>query len=621
MAENNSTRQNRPQMRRPMGPGGRRGPGPIVEKPKNFRSALARLIRYIALYKVQIIVVALFSVCSTVFSVAAPKLLGNATTEIYNGVMRQAGGTGGIDFGALLSLLKLLGLLYVVSAVFSFLQEFIMNGVNQRIGQRLRSDINAKLHRLPMSYFDRHLSGEVLSFITNDVDTVTQGVAQSVTQVMSSVATVVGVLYMMITISVPMTLAVLLILPVSGLLVAQVVKRTQPLFKRRQAALAELTGIVEESYGGHTVLKAFNHEQASIEDFAVANESLYQASRKGAFFGGFIPPITDFMSNLSYVVVAVLGGWAATTGAITVGNIQSFIQYSRRLSQPINQVARISNTIQSTIAAAERVFEVLDEPEEPVTGTIVPDRWTSPGEVRFDHVRFGYDPEKVIIHDMSALAGSGKKIAIVGPTGAGKTTLVMLLMRFYDIQGGTIFVDGTDVRDMDRWGLRDLFGMVLQDTWLFSGTIRENIRYGRPSASDEEVYEAARAARADRFIRALPQGYDTVLNEESTNISQGQKQLLTIARAILSDPRVLILDEATSSVDTRTEILIQNAMDELMVGRTSFIIAHRLSTIRNADLILVMRDGDIVEQGTHEDLLAKGGFYAELYNSQFEHIA
>ena len=621
MAENNSTRQNRPQMRRPMGPGGRHGPGHIVEKPKNFRSALARLIRYIALYKAQIIVVALFSVCSTVFSVAAPKLLGNATTEIYNGVMRQAGGSGGIDFGALLSLLKLLGLLYVVSAVFSFLQEFIMNGVNQRIGQRLRSDINAKLHRLPMSYFDRHLSGEVLSFITNDVDTVTQGVAQSVTQVMSSVATVIGVLYMMITISVPMTLAVLLILPVSGLLVAQVVKRTQPLFKRRQAALAELTGIVEESYGGHTVLKAFNHEQASIEDFAVANESLYQASRKGAFFGGFIPPITDFMSNLSYVVVAVLGGWAATTGAITVGNIQSFIQYSRRLSQPINQVARISNTIQSTIAAAERVFEVLDEPEEPVTGTIVPDRWTSPGEVRFDHVRFGYDPEKVIIHDMSALAGSGKKIAIVGPTGAGKTTLVMLLMRFYDIQGGTIFVDGTDVRDMDRWGLRDLFGMVLQDTWLFSGTIRENIRYGRPSASDEEVYEAARAARADRFIRALPQGYDTVLNEESTNISQGQKQLLTIARAILSDPRVLILDEATSSVDTRTEILIQNAMDELMVGRTSFIIAHRLSTIRNADLILVMRDGDIVEQGTHEDLLAKGGFYAELYNSQFEHIA
>lgn len=611
---------------RPMGgPGGRRGPGGgghgpgrVVEKPKNFKKSLSRLIKYITAYKGQLLTVAFFAVCSTVFSVVSPKILGNATTEIYNGVMTHATGGEGINFSALLGILKILGLLYLISALFSFAQGYIMNGITQRIGAKLRSDINAKFHRLPLKYFDGRTNGEVLSYITNDVDTVTQGVAQSVTQIITSVATVVGVLYMMLTINIPMTVGVLLIVPFSGILVMQVVKRTQPLFKARQAALASVNGIVEESYGGHTVIKAFDHEAASIEEFDEENRKLYNASRKSEFWGGFIHPIMDFMGNLSYVMVAVLGAYSASVGAITVGNIQSFIQYSRRFSQPINQVARISNMIQSTIAAAERVFAMLDEEEEPQTGGLPVDEETVKGQVEFDHVAFGYDPDKIIIHDFSARAEQGRKIAIVGPTGAGKTTLVKLLMRFYDLNSGRITLDGMNIMEADRHQVRKVFGMVLQDTWLFSGTIRENIRYGRPEATDEEVYEAARAARADRFIRALPNGYDTVLNEEATNISQGQKQLLTIARAILKDPKVLILDEATSSVDTRTEILIQKAMDTLMEGRTSFIIAHRLSTIRDADMILVLRDGDIVEQGNHEELLARGGFYAELYNSQFE---
>lgn len=611
---------------RPMGgPGGRRGPGGgghgpgrVVEKPKNFKKSLSRLIKYITAYKGQLLTVAFFAVCSTVFSVVSPKILGNATTEIYNGVMTHATGGEGINFSALLGILKILGLLYLISAAFSFAQGYIMNGITQRIGAKLRSDINAKLHRLPLKYFDSRTNGEVLSYITNDVDTVTQGVAQSVTQIITSVATVIGVLYMMLTINIPMTVGVLLIVPFSGILVMQVVKRTQPLFKARQAALASVNGIVEESYGGHTVIKAFDHEAASIEEFDEENRKLYNASRKSEFWGGFIHPIMDFMGNLSYVLVAVLGAYSASVGAITVGNIQSFIQYSRRFSQPINQVARISNMIQSTIAAAERVFAMLDEEEEPQTGGLPVDEETVKGQVEFDHVAFGYDPDKIIIHDFSARAEQGRKIAIVGPTGAGKTTLVKLLMRFYDLNSGRITLDGMDIMEADRHQVRKVFGMVLQDTWLFSGTIRENIRYGGPEATDEEVYEAARAARADRFIRALPDGYDTVLNEEATNISQGQKQLLTIARAILKDPKVLILDEATSSVDTRTEILIQKAMDTLMEGRTSFVIAHRLSTIRDADMILVLRDGDIVEQGNHEELLAKGGFYAELYNSQFE---
>ncbi len=598
--------------------GGGHGPGRVVEKPKNFKKSLLRLIKYITAYKGRLVTVAFFAVCSTVFSVVSPKILGNATTEIYNGVMARAAGGKGINFSALLSILKILGTLYLISALFSFAQGYIMNGITQRIGARLRSDINAKLHRLPFKYFDKRTNGEVLSYITNDVDTVTQGVAQSVTQIITSVATVLGVLYMMLTINIPMTMAVLLIVPFSGILVMQVVKRTQPLFKTRQAALASVNGIVEESYGGHTVIKAFDHEAASIEEFDAENRKLYNASRKSEFWGGFIHPIMDFMGNLSYVMVAVLGAYSASIGAITVGNIQSFIQYSRRFSQPINQVARISNMIQSTIAAAERVFAMLDEEEEPQEKGLSIDEEKVMGEVRFDHVSFGYDPEKVIIHDFSATAQKGRKIAIVGPTGAGKTTLVKLLMRFYDLNGGKITLDGVNIAEADRHQVRNVFGMVLQDTWLFSGTIRENIRYGRPEATDEEVYKAAKAARADRFIRALPEGYDTVLNEEATNISQGQKQLLTIARAILKDPKVLILDEATSSVDTRTEILIQKAMDTLMEGRTSFVIAHRLSTIRDADMILVLRDGDIVEQGGHEELLAKGGFYAELYNSQFE---
>ncbi len=615
MADNN-TSQNRP--RGPGGPMGRRGPGGgrgrIVEKPKDFKKAAGRLIGYITAYRLPLAVVALFAVCSTVFSVTAPKILGNATTEIYNGVI---GGTG-IDFGALLSILKLLGALYLISALCSFIQGYIMNGLTQRIGARLRSDINAKLHRLPMKYFDTRTNGEILSYITNDVDTVTQGVSQSVTQIITSITTVIGVLYMMISINIYMTAAVLLILPLSGIIVSQIMRRTQPLFKRRQASLAEVNGMIEESYGGHTVIKVFNHEAASVEEFARLNDELYRISRRSEFLGGFIQPVMDLMSNISYVLVAVLGGYAASAGRITVGNIQSFIQYSRRLSQPINQVARISNTLQSTMAAAERVFAMLDEEEEPRGEGRPIDADKARGDVELRHVAFGYDPQQPVIHDLCAHAAPGRKIAIVGPTGAGKTTIVKLLMRFYDVQGGGIYVDGEDIRTLDRSGLRSLFGMVLQDTWLFSGTIRENIRYGRPDATDEEVYAAAKAARADHFIRSLTDGYDTVLSEEGSNISQGQKQLLTIARAILKDPRILILDEATSSVDTRTEILIQKAMDALMEGRTSFIIAHRLSTIRDADLILVMRDGDIVEQGSHQELLAKGGFYAELYNSQFE---
>ena len=615
MADNN-TSQNRP--RGPGGPMGRRGPGGgrgrIVEKPKDFKKAAGRLIGYITAYRLPLAVVALFAVCSTVFSVTAPKILGNATTEIYNGVI---GGTG-IDFGALLSILKLLGALYLISALCSFIQGYIMNGLTQRIGARLRSDINAKLHRLPMKYFDTRTNGEILSYITNDVDTVTQGVSQSVTQIITSITTVIGVLYMMISINIYMTAAVLLILPLSGIIVSQIMRRTQPLFKRRQASLAEVNGMIEESYGGHTVIKVFNHEAASVEEFARLNDELYRISRRSEFLGGFIQPVMDLMSNISYVLVAVLGGYAASAGRITVGNIQSFIQYSRRLSQPINQVARISNTLQSTMAAAERVFAMLDEEEEPRSEGRPIDADKARGDVELRHVAFGYDPQQPVIHDLCAHAAPGRKIAIVGPTGAGKTTIVKLLMRFYDVQGGGIYVDGEDIRTLDRSGLRSLFGMVLQDTWLFSGTIRENIRYGRPDATDEEVYAAAKAARADHFIRSLTDGYDTVLSEEGSNISQGQKQLLTIARAILKDPRILILDEATSSVDTRTEILIQKAMDALMEGRTSFIIAHRLSTIRDADLILVMRDGDIVEQGSHQELLAKGGFYAELYNSQFE---
>ena len=615
MADNN-TSQNRP--RGPGGPMGRRGPGGgrgrIVEKPKDFKKAAGRLIGYITAYRLPLAVVALFAVCSTVFSVTAPKILGNATTEIYNGVI---GGTG-IDFGALLSILKLLGALYLISALCSFIQGYIMNGLTQRIGARLRSDINAKLHRLPMKYFDTRTNGEILSYITNDVDTVTQGVSQSVTQIITSITTVIGVLYMMISINIYMTVAVLLILPLSGIIVSQIMRRTQPLFKRRQASLAEVNGMIEESYGGHTVIKVFNHEAASVEEFARLNDELYRISRRSEFLGGFIQPVMDLMSNISYVLVAVLGGYAASAGRITVGNIQSFIQYSRRLSQPINQVARISNTLQSTMAAAERVFAMLDEEEEPRGEGRPIDADKARGDVELRHVAFGYDPQQPVIHDLCAHAAPGRKIAIVGPTGAGKTTIVKLLMRFYDVQGGGIYVDGEDIRTLDRSGLRSLFGMVLQDTWLFSGTIRENIRYGRPDAADEEVYAAAKAARADHFIRSLTDGYDTVLSEEGSNISQGQKQLLTIARAILKDPRILILDEATSSVDTRTEILIQKAMDTLMEGRTSFIIAHRLSTIRDADIILVMRDGDIVEQGSHQELLAKGGFYAELYNSQFE---
>ena len=624
MAENKNNRPGPPPGRPGgpgRGPGGGRGPGRIVEKPKDFKGSMRRLIRYITAYRVQLVIVALFTIGSTVFSVQGPKILGDATTEVYAGVLRQAAGIGGIDFDALWSIIRLLILLYGCSAAFSFGQSYIMNGITQKIGFNLRNDINQKLHRLPMGYFDKRTHGEVLSYITNDVDTVTQGVAQSVTQIITAIATLLGVLFMMLRISVPMTAAILCVVPFSGIFVMQIVKRTQPLFKARQTVLARVNGIVEENYGGHTVVKAFNHEDDSIAAFSAENEQLYKTSRKSEFLGGLMHPMMDLMANLTYVMVAILGAWLASRGAITVGNIQSMLTYSRRFSQPINQISRISNQLQSTMAAAERVFGLLDEAEEPDREKSAADPETVEGHVAFDHVRFGYDPEKIIIHDLCVDVQQGRTVAIVGPTGAGKTTIVKLLMRFYDVQGGAIQIDGTDIRDFKRSDLRSVFGMVLQDTWLFSGTIRENIRYGRPEADDEAVYAAARAARADHFIRALPEGYDTVLNEEATNISQGQKQLLTIARAILADPKILILDEATSSVDTRTEIQIQKAMDTLMEGRTSFIIAHRLSTIRDADLILVMRDGDIVEQGNHETLLQKGGFYADLYNAQFENAA
>ncbi len=615
-----SENKNRTQAPRPAFPmrggGGRRG-GRIAEKPKNFKKALKRLLKYISRRRLPLTFVALFSALSTVFSVSAPKVLGQATTEIYKGAMGALSGSGGIDMQALGRILFILSLLYLISALFSLAQTYIMNGITQKLGFELRQDINEKLMRLPMDYFDRRTHGEILSYITNDVDTVTQGISQSVTQIITSLATLIGVLYMMLSINVLMTAAVLLVLPFSGLIVSRILKLTQPLFKARQAELAKVNGIVEECYGGQTVLQAFNHQNASIADFQRENKALYEISRKSEFLGSFMHPVMDFMGNISYVAVAVLGAYSVSVGYMEIGSIQSFIQYSKRFSQPINQVARTSNMLQSTMAAAERVFGLLDEQEEPLSENAALDGDTK-GGVSFKHVRFGYLPGKTVINDFSADIRPGSRVAIVGPTGSGKTTLIKLLMRFYDVQEGSIEIDGRDIRKMRRSGLRSLFGMVLQDTWLFSGTIEDNIKYGRPEASPEDVRAAAEAAMAAPFINQLPQGYKTILGEDSDTISQGQKQLLTIARAFLKDPRILILDEATSSVDTMTEVMIQKAMDSLMKNRTCFIIAHRLSTIRSCDNILVMRSGDIVEQGTHEQLLEKDGFYAELYNSQFE---
>ena len=602
--------------RGPMGgPGRRMMPG---EKAKDFKGSFKKLLAYIGKYKFAILVVVIFAAASTVFNVMGPKVMGHATTELAEGLMRKIGGTGGINFDKIAQILLLTLGLYVTSAVFTFVQGWIMTGVTQKICYRMRREISEKINRMPMKYFESRTYGEVLSRITNDVDTLGQGLNQSVTQIITSTATIIGVIVMMLTISPLMTLIALVILPVSAVLMSIVVKFSQKHFRSQQKYLGVINGQVEETYAGHLVIKAFNKEEETIETFNETNKTLYNSAWKSQFLSGMMHPIMMFVGNLGYAGVAISGGILAIKGTIGIGDIQAFIQYVKNFTQPIQQIAQVINQVQSMTAASERVFEFLAEEEEDQTVENAVKLENPQGAVKFDHVRFGYDPEQVIIKDFSADVKPGQKIAIVGPTGAGKTTIVKLLMRFYDVQKGSITLDGHDIRDFNRQELRDYFGMVLQDTWLFKGSIMENIRYGRLDATDEEVMKAADAAYADHFIRTLPGGYDMELNEDASNVSQGQKQLLTIARAILADNRVLILDEATSSVDTRTEERIQKAMDNLMEGRTSFIIAHRLSTIRNADLILVMKDGDIIEQGNHEELLAQNGFYADLYNSQFE---
>ncbi len=602
--------------------GGRGAAGMMPgEKAKNFKGTMAKLLRYLSRFLPAIITVLVCAAASTVFSIFGPKVLGQATTKLFEGVMAMLTGTGGIDFSAIGQILLFLLAIYLISALLSYVQGWVMAGVATKVSYSMRRDISEKIDRMPLSYFDRVPNGEVLSRITNDVDTVTQTLNQSLSQIVTNVTMMVGVLCMMLSISPLMTLVALCILPVSVLIVMNVVKRSQPFFRQQQDYLGHVNGHVEEMYGGHVVVTAFGREEESLGVFDKMNAKLYNAAWKSQFLSGMMMPLMNFAGNLGYVGICVLGGFLSLNGSITVGDIQAFIQYVRNFTQPINQIANISNVLQQTAAAAERVFAFLEEEEEPAD----PESPLSPeliqGEVDFAHVHFGYTPEKTIIHDFSAVIQPGKKVAIVGPTGAGKTTMVKLLMRFYDVTDGAILLDGYDVRQFARNDLRDSFGMVLQDTWLYNGTIRENIRYGRLSATDEEVLAAAKAAQVDHFVRTLPDGYDTVLNEEATNISQGQKQLLTIARTIISEPRILIFDEATSSVDTRTELAIQKAMDHLMEGRTSFIIAHRLSTIRDADLILVMKDGDIVETGTHAELLAKQGFYAELYQSQFADVS
>ena len=601
--------------RGPMGRGMQPG-----EKPKDLKGSLGKLLSYIGNFKVAIIVVMIFAAASTVFNVIGPKTLGKATTALSEGLMAKIQGTGSIDFTYIGQILLFVLGLYVCSAAFNFIQGWIMTGVTQKICYRMRKEISRKINRMPMKYFESRTYGEVLSRITNDVDTLGQGLNQSITTIITSVATLVGVLIMMLSISPLMTLIAIVILPISMALISFVVKKSQKYFKDQQEYLGHINGQVEEVYGGHLVIKAFNREKDTIEEFNRTNEILYQSAWKSQFLSGMMQPIMMFVGNLGYAAVALSGGLLAIRGTITIGDIQAFIQYVKNFTQPIQQIAQVINQVQSMAAASERVFEFLNEEEEDQTVEHPADVSAVTGTVDFDHVQFGYNPDQTIIKDFSAHVKPGQKIAIVGPTGAGKTTMVKLLMRFYDVNSGSIKLDGHDVRDFNRRDLRDAFGMVLQDTWLFKGTIMENIRYGRLEATDEEVIAAAKAAHADHFIKTLPGGYQMELNEDASNVSQGQKQLLTIARAILADNKILILDEATSSVDTRTEVTIQKAMDNLMRGRTSFVIAHRLSTIRNADLILVMKDGDIVEQGNHEELLEKNGFYANLYNSQFEDV-
>ena len=597
------------------------GRGMSTEKAKDFKGTMKKLMGYLAQYKIGLFFVVIFAIGSTIFNIAGPKILGKATTELFNGLVRKISGGSGIDFDKIAKILIGLMCLYLCSALFSFIQGYIMTGVSQKLTYRLRKEISEKINRLPMGYFDKMTHGEILSRITNDVDTLSQSLNQSATQVITSVATIIGVLIMMLSISPLMTVIAILILPVAMGLIGMIVKRSQRYFKEQQEYLGYVNGQVEEVYGGHNIVKAFNKEEDVIEAFDKDNDRLYHSAWKSQFLSGMMMPIMQFVGNLGYVAVVILGGYLAIKKTIEVGDIQSFTQYVRNFTQPIQQVAQVANMLQSTAAASERVFEFLEEPEEeaaPEHPVVVEN---PQGNVEFDHVHFGYNPDHTIIHDFSVKVKPGQKIAIVGPTGAGKTTIVKLLMRFYDVTGGSIKVEGHDIREYDRGELRRMFGMVLQDTWLFKGSIEDNIRYGKLDATHEEVVKAADAAYAHRFIQTLPGGYNMELNEEASNVSQGQKQLLTIARAILADPKILILDEATSSVDTRTEVRIQKAMDNLMKGRTSFIIAHRLSTIRDADLILVMKEGDIIEMGKHEELLAKNGFYAELYNSQFEQTA
>lgn len=621
--------QRTPSAMRRMGPGhGMAAPG---EKAKDFKGSIKKLCSYLGKYKFRIFFVMLFAIASTIFMILGPKVLGNVTTELFQGIMRTISGSSeGIDFAYIGRILLFLLGLYLVSAGFSYLQGFIMTDVSMKVTYNLRNEIIQKINRMPLGYFDTTSHGEVLSRVTNDVDTLSQSLNQSITQLITSATSIIGIFIMMLSISWQLTLVAVCVIPVSLIFVITIVKHSQKYFMQQQEYLGHVNGHIEEMYGGHIVMKAFSGEERSVEAFGVYNDKLYTSAWKSQFLSGLMMPVMNFVSNLGYVVICLLGSIMATGGAMTLGNIQAFTQYVRQFTQPITQVANISNMLQQTAAAAERVFEFLSEEEEPVDQAIVslnktdvPDTDTCfhvKGSVQFAHVHFGYRPDKIIINDFSAQIKAGQKVAIVGPTGAGKTTMVKLLMRFYDVNEGAILIDGNDIRSFARNDLRDLFGMVLQDTWLYNGSILENIRYGREDATDEEVYAAAKAAQVDHFVRTLPGGYSMELNEEASNVSQGQKQLLTIARAILSDPKILILDEATSSVDTRTEVLIQKAMDNLMKGRTSFIIAHRLSTIRDADLILCMKDGDIVEQGTHDSLMAMGGFYANLYNSQFERV-
>ena len=599
---------------------GGRGQMP-VEKAKNFKGSIGKLFAYMKQYHAAVAVVILCAIASTVFSVIGPDILGKATTELSNGLLAKIQGTGSIDFTKIGQILLFVLGLYLLSILFSFVQGWLMTGVTQKVCYRMRKDISEKIDRMPMAYFESRTYGEVLSRITNDVDTLGQSLNQSITQIITSVATMVGVLVMMLRISPLMTLIAVVILPISVTLISLVVKKSQKYFKQQQEYLGHINGQVEETYAGHTVIQAYNKEKDMVQQFQETNDTLYHSAWKSQFLSGLMQPIMMFVGNLGYAAVALSGGLLAIRGTITIGDIQAFIQYVKNFTQPMQQIAQVLNQVQSMAAASERVFEFLEEAEEVQTAEHPLELANVEGNVDFQHVSFGYQPEQCVIHDFSAKVKSGQKIAIVGPTGAGKTTMVKLLMRFYDVSGGAILLDGHDVRDFDRHKLRESFGMVLQDTWLFQGTIMENIRYGRLDATDEEVIAAAKAAHADSFIRQLPDGYQMELNEDASNVSQGQKQLLTIARAILADNRVMILDEATSSVDTRTEIQIQKAMDHLMEGRTSFIIAHRLSTIRNADLILVMKDGDIIEQGSHDELLAKNGFYADLYRSQFAQTA